>query len=136
MWLDLTNLRLVPLKKKKKRLVANSRAHVKNKNHFRKQIFSGVFGGVGSYFLATFSTSIWLISSMGLYTLWFYCDVSRFVVFFYIILFCNSLGFFKQSSFFQVFQTRTVHWTVKIRGSRFLRSNRSQTRVEPWWCHN
>ena len=36
----------------------------------------------------------------------------------------------------QGFQTRTVHWTVKEKGSRFLRSNRSWTGIELWWRHN
>ena len=37
---------------------------------------------------------------------------------------------------YQGFETRTVHWTIKGRGSRFLRSNRGWTGVEPWWRHN
>ena len=36
----------------------------------------------------------------------------------------------------QGFQTRTVHWTVKGRGSRVLRLDRGRTEVEPWWRHN
>ena len=36
----------------------------------------------------------------------------------------------------QGFQTRTVHWTVKERDSRFLRSNRGRIGIKPWWCHN
>ena len=36
----------------------------------------------------------------------------------------------------QGFQTRTVHWTVKGRGSRVLRSDRGRTRVELWWHNN
>ena len=40
------------------------------------------------------------------------------------------------SSPHQGFETRTVHWTVKGRGSRFLRLNRGWTRVEPRWHHN
>ena len=36
----------------------------------------------------------------------------------------------------QGFQTQIVHWTVKGRGSRFLRLNQCQTEVEPWLRHN
>ena len=34
------------------------------------------------------------------------------------------------------FEIRIVHWTVKGRGSKFLRSNWGWTGVKPWWCHN
>ena len=36
----------------------------------------------------------------------------------------------------QGFETRIVYWTVKRRGSMFLRSNWGWTGVKPWWCHN
>ena len=48
----------------------------------------------------------------------------------------NLHGYYNNCIFFQGFQTRTVHWTVKERGSRFLRLNRGRTVVEPWWRHN
>ena len=58
-----------------------------------------------------------------------YCSVCVFVLLF-------SPFFFFFSPHLQGFQTRTVHWTVKGRGSRFLRSNRDRTGVEPRWRHN
>ena len=45
------------------------------------------------------------------------------------IAFCLSINY-------HGFQTRTVYWTVKGRGSRVLRSNRGRTGVKPWWRHN
>ena len=34
------------------------------------------------------------------------------------------------------FQIRTIQWTVKGRGARFLRLNWGPTEVRPWWCNN
>ena len=74
--------------------------------------------------------------------LWFGPIAKHYILAFLIlILWCFS----KQNFFWSVidtralqqgFQTRTVHWTVKGRGSRVLRSDRGRTGVEPWWRNN
>ena len=50
-------------------------------------------------------------------------------------LFPTSIGLLTTNGK-QGFQTRAVHWTVKGRGSRVLRSDRGRTGVEPWWRNN
>lgn len=52
---------------------------------------------------------------------------------------CDPIGIVElklDSTFRQSFQTWTIHWTVKEGGSRFLKSNRDWTGIEPRWHHN